>query len=82
MGERQTYKFNQPTQPVYTSGSEEAWLSVTNAIGRFYQGYVSDEKREMKGEGKVAGIAAATGDNKQQLKMLDAGTIYGSAYND
>ena len=60
MAERQTYKFNQPTQPVYTSGSEEAWLSVTNAIGRFYQGYIADEKREVQGKGKVAGIAAAT----------------------
>lgn len=82
MAERQTYKFNQPTQAVPISGSADVWKDVSNTIGTFYNQYVAGEEALLKSEGKRAGIAAASGDDKLKLEMLDAGTVYGAAYND
>ena len=81
MAERQTYKFNQTQQPVYQD-TASSWEGLQRVINQFYDKAVRTEQAESKQAGQIAGIAAATGDGKQQIKMLDAGTIYGAAYND
>ena len=82
MAERQTYKFNQTIQAVPISGTADVWKSVSSTIGSFYDQYVAGEEALLKAQGSQAGAIAASGKDKKDIQMLNAGTVFGQAFND
>jgi len=82
MAERQTYKLNKAVQAVPVQGSQDVWNQVSSTIGTFYDQYVAGETDLLQSQGAQAGLVAATGEEKKKIQMLNAGTVYGQAFND
>ena len=82
MAERQTYKLNKAVQAVPIQGSGDIWKQVSSTIGTFYDQYVAGETDLLQSQGAQAGLVAATGEEKKKIQMLNAGTVYGQAFND
>lgn len=81
MAERQTYKLTKAVQPVQIPGTGDIWKQVSSTIGTFYDQYVAGETDLLKSQGAQAGLLAATGEEKKKIQMLNAGTVYGEAFN-
>ena len=81
MAERQTYKLTKAVQPVQIPGTGDIWKQVSSTIGTFYDQYVAGETDLLQSQGAQAGLLAATGEEKKKIQMLNAGTVYGEAFN-